>query len=428
MADYRVVEVHDDQLGVAAGTLAVSVTRGVENYRFSYSPEFLQHNDSYDIDPDLPRSAGASLTVANLFGAFTDAAPDRWGRNLIERARPGRLFESSYLFDVHDPLRQGALRFREDGRWLKQDGTVPRLVNLPTLRALAREVVAGDPRRVNQAAKELLDVGTSALGGAHPKASVTDDGGRLCIAKLALDTADSRNTRNEYATLLLAAEVGLRTGPAPTLVHGGEEAEVALIIPRFDRTATGGRIAYASAKTLLGTAEGEKGDWLHIAAVMEESGGDEADQKELWRRAALGAVVNNTDDHMRNHGFLRVDGRWQLSPVFDVNPNTNLRTSHATMLDGRDDAQGIIAGLPAAAEAMGVEHSDARDFLNHVNQQVQNSDWFTADIKDMARELHGKAMSAFAHPTVQSSGEVAVGAYMRGGKVIPAHTRRSARR
>ena len=213
--------------------------------------------------------------MAHLFGAFTDAAPDRWGRNLIERVRPGRLFESNYLFDVHDPLRQGALRFREDGRWLSQDGTVPRLVNLPALRALAREVVAGDPRRVNQAAKELLDVGTSALGGAHPKASVTDDIGRLCIAKFALDTADSRNTRNEYAALLLAAEVGLRTGPAPTLVHGGEEAEVALIIPRFDRTADGGRIAYASAKTLLGTAEGEKGDWLDIAAVMEESGGDE---------------------------------------------------------------------------------------------------------------------------------------------------------
>lgn len=428
MADYRVVDVHDDQLGVAAGTLTVSVARGVEKYRFSYRPEFLRHAGSYDIDPDLPRSAGTSLTVANLFGAFTDAAPDRWGRNLIECVRPGRLFESTYLFDVHDPLRQGALRFREDGRWLNQDGTVPRLVNLPALRALAREVVAGDPRRVNQAAKELLDVGTSALGGAHPKASVVDDIGRLCIAKLALDAADSRNTRNEFATLLLAAEVGLRTGPTPTLVHGGEEAEVALIIPRFDRTASGGRIAYASAKTLLGTAEGEKGDWLDIAAVMEESGGDEADQKELWRRAALGAAVNNSDDHLRNHGFLRVDGRWQLSPVFDVNPNTNLRTSHATMLDGHDDAQGVIAGLPAAAEAMGVEHSDARDFLEHVNQTVQDSTWFTADIKDMARELHDKAVSAFARPSTQSSQEGAAGAHIRGGRIVPRHTRRSARR
>jgi serine/threonine-protein kinase HipA len=396
LANYRVVEVHDDQLGVAAGTLVVAVTRGVENYRFSYSPEFLQHTDSYDIDPDLPRSAGTSLMRPKLFGAFTDAAPDRWGRNLIERARSGKLFESSYLFDVHDPLRQGALRFRQDGRWLNQDGTVPRLVNLPELRALAREVVVGDPRRVNQAAKELLDVGTSALGGAHPKASVTDDKGRLCIAKLALDAADSRNTRNEYATLLLAAEVGLRAGPAPTLVHGGDEAEIALIIPRFDRTADGGRVAYASAMTMLSTAEGEKGDWLDIAAVLEESGGDEADQQELWRRAALGAAVNNTDDHMRNHGFLRVDGRWQLSPVFDLNPNTNLRTHHSTMLDGQDDVQSIIDGLAAAAEAMRVEESNARDFLNHVNQAVQDSEWFTADVKDTVRDLHDKAMTAFA--------------------------------
>jgi hypothetical protein len=81
--------------------------------------------------------------------------------------------------------------------------------------------------------------------------------------------------------------------------------------------------------------------------------------------------------------------------VFDLNPNTNVRTSHSTMLDGRDDVQGIIDGLPAAAEAMRVEQSDARDFLDHVNQAVQDSEWFTADVKDMVSNLHDKAKSMF---------------------------------
>lgn len=124
MTDHRVVDVVDDQLGVLAGRLAVSRTRGSERYRFTYAEPFLTHPRSYDLDPALPRN-GAALTVAHLFGAFTDAAPDRWGRMLIDRGRTGHVFESDYLCEVHDPLRQGALRFREDGGWLNESGTVP---------------------------------------------------------------------------------------------------------------------------------------------------------------------------------------------------------------------------------------------------------------------------------------------------------------
>ena len=183
MSDPRTVEVLDDQLGVPVGALTVSRSRGSERHRFVYDPQFLRHHQSYDLDPGLPRS-GAPLTGARLFGAFTGAAPDRWGRTLIDRGRAGHVFESDYLFEVHDPLRQGALRFRENGRWLNDSGIVPRIIDLPPLRALARDVVAGDPKRVHLAAKELLDVGTSALGGAHPKVSVLGEDDTLYIAKL----------------------------------------------------------------------------------------------------------------------------------------------------------------------------------------------------------------------------------------------------
>lgn len=391
MADYRTVDVLDDQLGLMVGRLVVSRARGVERYRFTYDDDFVGHPHSYDLGPEQPRSSTA-LATAHLLAAFTDAAPDRWGRTLIDRGRTGHLFESDYLFEVHDPLRQGALRFRENGTWLNQSGTVPRIVDLPSLRALARDVVAGDPKRVHLAAKELLDAGTSALGGAHPKVSVLDEDGTLYLAKLAWEPADSHHLRNEHATLLVMREVGLRSVGAPILI-GDHAAETALLIPRFDRTPTG-RIAYISAKTLLGAAEGEHGDYLDIAAVMEESGAQHDDKFELFRRVALGALIHNTDDHLRNHGFVRESGRWRLSPVFDVNPNTDLAKTHATALDGRSDSEGILTALPAAAQALGVEHDAARDFVDHVHDAVRTSPGLSDEIKAIETGFHTEAVSA----------------------------------
>lgn len=392
VADYRTVDVVDDQLGVLAGRLSVSRSRGAERYRFVYADEFLSHRHSYDLDPMLPRG-GAPLTVSALFGAFTDAAPDRWGRTLIARGRSGHVFESDYLFEVHDLLRQGALRFREDGRWLNEAGTVPRIVDLPPLRALARDVVAGDPKRVHRAAKELLNVGSSALGGAHPKVSVLGDDGALYIAKLALELSDSHHLRNEYATLLLMREMGLRT-PGPPNLLGDNGAETALLIPRFDRT-TAGRVAYVSAKTLLGATEGERADYLDIAAVAQESGADPGDLRELFKRVMLGAVLHNTDDHLRNHGFVREAGDWRLSPVFDVNPNVDRATQHETSLDGHTDTAGILAALPTAAEAMGVEPDVATEFLDRLDAAVVSS-LLSDDVKTMAHELCAVASQGFA--------------------------------
>lgn len=388
MTDYRTVDVVEDQLGVPAGRLSVSRSRGTERYRFAYADEFLRHRDSYDLDPALPRN-GAPLTVATLFGAFNDAAPDRWGRTLIARGQSGHVFESDYLFEVHDPLRQGALRFREDGRWLNDAGTVPRTVDLPQLRALARDVVAGDPKRAHLAARELLDVGTSALGGAHPKVSVLGDDGALYITKLALEPSDSHHLRNEYATLLVMQEAGLRT-PGPPMLLGDDGAETALLIPRFDRTGPG-RVAYASAKTLLGAAEGERADYLDLAAMAEESGADPGDLHELFKRVVLGAVLHNTDDHLRNHGFVRAAGRWQLSPVFDVNPNLDRAKQHETSLDGHADTEGMVAALPTAAEAMGVDTADAVEFLDRVATAVASSQLMGEDAKTMSYEFCSSA-------------------------------------
>lgn len=392
MTDYRTIDVTDDQLGVLAGRLTVSRSRGAERYRFIYAEEFLRHRYSYDLDPALPRS-GAPLTVAALLGAFTDAAPDRWGRMLISRGRTGHIFESDYLLEVHDPLRQGALRFREGGRWLNDTGTVPRIIDLPQLRALAHDVVAGDPQRVRLAAKELLDVGTSALGGAHPKVSVLGNDDVLYIAKLALEPSDSHHLRNEYATLLIMCDVGLHTSGLPILL-GGDGAETALLIPRFDRIAAG-RVAYASAKTMLGVGEGQRADYLDIAAVIEESGAAPGDLRELFRRVILGAVLHNTDDHLRNHGFIREAGCWRLSPVFDVNPSIDRATHHQTSLDGYTDIAGILTALPLAAETMKVESGEAVDFLDRINTAVSSSLFLSTDIKIRAHELCSFATKKF---------------------------------
>ncbi len=97
---------------------------------------------------------------------------------------------------------------------------------------------------------------------------------------------------------------------------------------------------------------------------------------------------------MRNHGFVRESGRWRLSPAFDVNPNTDLAKTHTTALDGRYDSGGILATLPAAAQALAVERDAARDFVDHVHDAVQTSPGLSDEVKVMETDLHAEAVSA----------------------------------
>lgn len=348
MAD-RAVDVHvvigDDEL--LAGRLWSHRRRSRESATFAYSPDYLSHPHAYELDPALPMLAGHQQTPADraIFGAFSDCAPDRWGRRLINRDEErrarrdgdtGRSFgEIDYLLGVRDDLRQGALRFRDpaSGAYLaqEQDG-------IPHLIELGRLLSAADKLERDQATDEELRTllrGGSSLGGARPKAHVLDHRGHVAIAKFPSPTSDEWDVmRWESVTLHLAREARIRVPDSSLYEIDGKAVHV---VNRFDRI-DGMRVGYVSAMTMLEVTDryADGATYLDIAEVIEtHSPHAETDLHELWRRMVFSVLVRNTDDHLRNHGFLRTTtAGWALSPAFDLNPDPRPGAKHlSTAID-----------------------------------------------------------------------------------------------
>lgn len=354
--------VDDDGSQVPAGTAYLTERRGVVTVVFDYAASYLAERHSYPLSPDLSLSAGRH-SVSGLPGCFADSAPDRWGRNLIakrlrsEAHRDGQhvttIREVDYLLGVSDVARQGALRFAltEHGPYLDDEPSVPKVVALPRLLDAADAVDNDDMAAV----KELLDAGSASLGGARPKASVKE-GADLLIAKFPHRSDEWDVMAWEKTALDLAERCGIRV-PARRLVDVGGRA--VLVLDRFDRSGTA-RIGYVSAMTLLRVTDSQQVDYLELAEAVGEHGSNVAgDLAELWRRIALSLVVNNTDDHLRNHGFLREPGGWRLSPAFDVNPNPDPGSGRATSIGFVSDAEGGRAELMRSAPYFGLDTSTA---------------------------------------------------------------------
>jgi serine/threonine-protein kinase HipA len=332
-----------------------------ESATFSYLDGYLQSADAYELDPGLPLQSGQHQTTHGrpLFGAMTDCAPDGWGRRLVRRAelqraqeadrQPRALAEIDFLLGARDDLRQGALRFRgrdSGGRYLAVDSEgVPHLVGLARLLNAAEELERDEPSGEDL---RLLLHGGSSLGGARPKAHVLDSRGRLAIAKFPSPKADEWDVIRWEAVALTLAKASGMTVPEHRL-HVIEDRPV-LVVRRFDRDA-GGRIGYASAMTMLEAKDGERASYLEIAEVIEERSTDAStDLQELWRRIVFTILISNTDDHLRNHGFLRRStAGWSLSPVFDLNPNPEGFAKHlATAIDGNNTEASLATALDVA--------------------------------------------------------------------------------
>jgi serine/threonine-protein kinase HipA len=364
-----------------AGTLYPHRRRGTESATFVYAAEYLADARAYALDPELPLSGGAQQTRAGraLFGAFTDCAPDRWGRTLVTRReavlarKEGRavraLGEVDYLLGVRDDLRQGALRFRIGaGSFLADDDSgVPALTDLPALLDLAEraETDAADLPDLQR----LIRVGSS-LGGARPKAHVRDSNGRVAIAKFPSASHDTRNVMAwEKVALDLAARSGIEVAESRLLRLAGRSV---LIVDRFDRTTTGERIGYVSAMTKLEASEGERRSYLEIAEVIEETSANPTQElRELWRRVVFSVLISNTDDHLRNHGFLHERGDvWRLAPAFDLNPDPAQGIKYlSTAIDTADDAADLDTVL-AVADFFRLDDARARKTLAEVVDAV----------------------------------------------------------
>jgi serine/threonine-protein kinase HipA len=321
-------------------------TRGVgrEIFQFEFDSSALTHPalGNVHLDPRLGLFAGRQYPPegATTFGAFADASPDRWGRQLMKRrferaqragtvAKSARLHESSYLLGVHDLYRAGALRFKlEDvGEYLDDthSAAAPPFVKLRELEAAS---LALERDEDNIAAKgddwlRLLIAPGGSLGGARPKASVVDVHNHLWIAKFP-SLRDEHDVGGwEMVVQTLARGCGLDV--PVSMARRFANKHHTFLVKRFDRTPAG-RLHFASAMTLTGHQDGDDAStgasYLEIARVLIDQGARTGpDLHELWRRIVFNMLVSNTDDHLRNHGFLLEPGRgWRLSGAYDMNP------------------------------------------------------------------------------------------------------------
>lgn len=298
---------------------------------FEYEQDWLKHPEKFALDPALQLTEGTFHTASDqiLFGAIGDSAPDRWGRALMRRAESARaksegettrtLSEVDYLLGVNDEARQGALRFslEDGGPYLtpKDKESIPPLIDLPRLLSATERYLDDDDTADDL--KILLAPGSS-LGGARPKASVRDQDGYLAIAKFPKKDDEFNVVVWEAVALMLAAKAGIKTAQwrLETIMD-----KPVLILRRFDRQ-VGKRIPFLSAMSMLGAKDNDSHSYLEIAyALVQHGANPNSDLEELWRRIIFTVLISNTDNHLRNHGFLyeRHKG-WCLSPAYDVNP------------------------------------------------------------------------------------------------------------
>ncbi|MDN3203780.1 type II toxin-antitoxin system HipA family toxin [Algoriphagus sediminis] len=343
---HREILVYADWEGLGGpepvGVLSSERVRGSEVFSFSYSESWLKNKYAQVIDPDLQLFSGRQYLAEaerQNFGVFTDSSPDRWGRVLMRRREaavarkeersPRNLFETDYLLGVYDEHRMGALRFKlsEDGPFLNNDRALasPPWTSIRQLEEISLKLegddVMDDPEYLNWL--NMLIAPGSSLGGARPKASVQDPDGHLWIAKFPSKNDEGNIGAWEWITYQLALESGINMGPAQARTFSA--AHHTFLAKRFDRTAEGGRLHFASAMTMLGYADGddyhEGVSYLELVEFITTSGANvKQDLAELWRRIVFSMCVSNTDDHLRNHGFMLTTSGWILSPAYDINP------------------------------------------------------------------------------------------------------------
>ncbi len=345
--DRKGIGVYADWVGLEGphriGTLYSEIVRGKEVLSFEYDDEWLHSAHVRELDPELRLYKGPQYLQdqeKTNFGLFLDSAPDRWGKLLMKRKemaeakKEGRkartLHETDFLLGVDDRLRMGGLRFRTDpeGPFLNDDeeAPIPPWTSLRELEqsswSLEAEEAMEDPSYLAHL-KKLLAPGSS-LGGARPKANVSDPKGNLWIAKFPSRKDDFDVGAWEMLVHDLAMRAGLRTSRARA--ESFSKRGHCFLTERFDRSEDLQRIHFASAMTLLGYKGGDDHEegvsYLELAEFMMTRGAEvNRELEELWRRIVFNICVSNTDDHLRNHGFLLTNEGWVLSPAYDMNPD-----------------------------------------------------------------------------------------------------------
>ncbi|MFT7614486.1 MAG: serine/threonine-protein kinase HipA [Parvicellaceae bacterium] len=373
------------------GILHSELLRGKEIFSFEYDQEWLRSSYAQLLDPDLQLYTGPQYLndVEKInFGLFLDSSPDRWGRVLmlrreaamarIEGKSADNLFETDYLLGVHDGHRMGGLRFKleREGPFLNDNEALasPPWTSIRELEQISLKLeeddVISDPEYLKWL--NMLIAPGSSLGGARPKASVLDESNELWIAKFPSRNDEMDIGGWEIVTHGLAIEAGINMAVAQARKFTSNHHT--FLTKRFDRTDNGDRIHFSSAMTMLGHTDGQNHQegisYLELVDFIETHGSSvNEDLEQLWRRIVFSICVSNTDDHLRNHGFILTNNGWVLSPAYDINPvetGTGLKlniTENDNALDlelvmsvheyyrlDRNRAEEIIAEVTAAVQ------------------------------------------------------------------------------
>ena len=327
---------------ILMGTLNATVVRGKEIFAFEYNSDFLESDSVFEIDPNLKLYKGPQYIheEERNFGIFLDSSPDRWGRVLMNRReaiearledRPQRrLMESDYLLGVHDKSRMGALRFKtdEEGPFLDNDPFyfTPPMTSLRELEHATFELEQDGSLDDKEYLKRLslLIAPGSSLGGARPKASVTSDNEQLWIAKFPSKSDEVDIGAWEFLAYKLALKCGIDMSESKAETYYSDQTT--FLTRRFDRDESRRRKHFFSAMTLLGYKDGADAgmgvSYLELLELILSRGSNvEYDTEQLWRRIVFNILVSNTDDHLRNHGFMLEKNGISLSPAYDINPN-----------------------------------------------------------------------------------------------------------
>ena len=327
---------------ILMGTLSATHLRGKEIFSFEYNNDWLKSEYVQILDPDLQLYSGLQYLgdeKKSNFGIFLDSSPDRWGRILMRRREaaiarteertPNNLYETDYLLGVYDGNRMGGIRFKLElnGPFLNNNKEIasPPWTSIRELEQISLRLedddVINDPDYLKWL--NMLVVPGSSLGGARPKASVIDNNGSLWIAKFPSKNDQSDIGGWEIVTYELAIAAGINMIESQAKKFSSNNHT--FLTKRFDRTENGSRIHFASAMTLLGHIDGEDSSdgisYLELAEFITSKGVKvNEDLEQLWRRIVFSICVSNTDDHLRNHGFILTSQGWVLSPAYDINP------------------------------------------------------------------------------------------------------------
>ena len=373
------------------GELSYEYIRGSDSYGFSFDKNWLKNHSNIFLSDDLNNFPGWQYTHVgkDIFGCFSDALPDRWGKTLLlrreqilakeEKRSVKRLNSFDYLIGIDDFSRMGGFRFKEnkDDDFINASDIlrIPPLNEIKDLIVASQEIEKSEDDNIMPNKKWLLQLiqPGSSLGGARPKASVIDSDQTLYIAKFPSRNDNYDVALWEHLSHLLAKKSGITAAHTKALLINDKHHT--LLSKRFDRTLYGKRIHFASAMTLLGLNDGDNASlgfgYLDIVDfIIQQCFDVEQNLKELFRRVAFYICIGNTDDHFRNHGFILTPKGWTLSPAYDINP-TNSR--YQSLLINNETNESNLDTLLDSCEDYLIKKDTAQSIIEEVSNALK--DW-----------------------------------------------------